>query len=330
MTHFSSWEEIAPTATKAELKLKQEVKGEKLCNLGSFDLLLPEPGDWSQIPTHRKIRAEVLHFILTNPKKAEVSPTGILLSGAYISGDLDLSYVKGLPNIYFSGCRFEKEVTATKTSWSEDLQLIHCVIPSFQASGIEVSGQINLEGSFFGYHAQTLQRNSKTPTESGRKSTLDLQDARIGNSLLLPSAAVFGGLRVASAKISGQLNCEEATLTTSLPFYKEERSRSDQAHPNYALDLQEIEVGRSFLFRYVVTCEDAVNFVRASVDGFDDTGTTWKVHEDTSFDGFTYNHLHGKLDHVEHLNWLSVGDTFEDQFYPQPALLHKSVEGFIL
>ncbi len=45
MQRFKSWDEIEPTATEAEWKLKEAVEAGDVCVLGTGDLP-PEPDDW--------------------------------------------------------------------------------------------------------------------------------------------------------------------------------------------------------------------------------------------------------------------------------------------
>ncbi|CRL15646.1 hypothetical protein [Phaeobacter italicus] len=177
MPRFKSWDEIEPTATKAERALIERLR--------RAEDLVSNPGEsklpyitWSEVIAgeygDRHIRATVLKTILLNFRFDPSDLQTLRIESCFISGPLDLSHQAELPSFHAHNCVFECGFKATSTRWTQDLQLTHCRIPYFQASGAELGGQLNADGSSFGFTKEPV------PVEPDQTEpfTLNLQDER--------------------------------------------------------------------------------------------------------------------------------------------------------
>ncbi|WP_271881862.1 hypothetical protein, partial [Phaeobacter italicus] len=173
MQRFKSWDEIEPTATEAEWKLKEAVEAGEFCRCGAGGQTPPEPDDWSNLPSDRHIRADVLRFfLLGGGQDCPATEFGVGLEDALISGTLDLMDCEIAGNMLLNNCMFQHGIYATRYTASKDLRLASCKLPFLTASGLKVGGQLNCSGAEFQKQGETA---------------LDLQNATIGQSLFLSS-----------------------------------------------------------------------------------------------------------------------------------------------
>ena len=183
MQRFKSWDEIEPTATEAEWKLKEAVEAGDVCVLGTGDLP-PEPDDWSSLPTDRHIRADVLRFLLLGGCKAcRVTELGVALAGAFVSGELNLTDCEVPNNVLLQNCRFQNGIYTTRCTALKDVRLISCKLPFLEAAGIKICGQLECSGAEIGNKAKIGNKGEKA---------LNLQDANIGRALFLSNAKISG------------------------------------------------------------------------------------------------------------------------------------------
>ena len=149
MLRFKSWAEIEPTATKAEKRLKQTAEEGKACVCGPDDGIPDVPETWGDLPEERQIRAEVLRHILLSEDGCDTTEKGILLHGAYISGNLDLSDRHIPCNLLLQGCRFENRIFMPRSKWLANLRFRNCAIPSMRAAGSVIDGQLSFTNVAF-------------------------------------------------------------------------------------------------------------------------------------------------------------------------------------
>ena len=228
MQRFQSWDEIEPTATEAERKLKAAVEAGEFCRCGAGGQTPPEPDDWSNLPSDRHIRADVLRFFLLGGcSNASVTEVGVLLIGAFVSGQLSLLDSEIAWNMLFHNCVFQHGIYATRCTASKDLRLVSCKLPFLLASGLKVGGQLVCSGAEFQKQGETA---------------LDLQNAEIGQDLILGSAKIFGETDLNGLKTGGQLSCTGAEF---------------QNKGGTALNLQSADIGRDLFLSSTKNCGEA-------------------------------------------------------------------------
>ncbi|MEC8015011.1 MAG: hypothetical protein VX203_03065 [Pseudomonadota bacterium] len=343
MQRFKSWDEIEPTATEAEWKLKEAVEAGYVCRLGTGDLP-PEPeqpDDWSDPPSDRHIRADVLRFFLLGGCKAcSATELGVVLEDALISGTLDLIDCEITGNMLLNNCMFQHGIYATRCTASKDLRLASCKLPFFLARGLKVGGQLSCSGAEFQNQGETA---------------LDLQNAKIGQSLFLSSVKVSGEANLASLKIGGQLDCsgagfknqggralnlQNADIGQSL-FLKSAKfiggvdlkglmtggdlvcSGTEFQNKNAkALNLQSADISQGFIFRDQTTVHGIIDLNAAKCGDLVDDPDCWPDEaqdgENFILNGFTYHRIVGSTDAHTRLKWLARGDHWNCGFFPQP------------
>ncbi|MEX0305447.1 MAG: hypothetical protein AB3N24_23755 [Leisingera sp.] len=287
MQRFTSWSEIEPT--EAERKLMQAAVAGEFCDCGPEGQTPPEPADWSSLPADRHIRADVLRFLLRGGcDSSQVTEVGVMLEGALISGELDLTDCEIRNNMLLHNCRFQKGIHANRCNALKNFRLRSCKLPLLNAAGLKVGGQLNCDGTEF---------------QNQNGTALNLQDADIGRTLSLDSVKILGAADLNGLKTGGQLDCEGAEF---------------QNKDGMALNLQNAVIGQGFLFRDQVTVQGAVNLNAAYCGSLADDPECWPDSGHLILDGFTYHRLHGATDARTRLNWLARGDRWKGEFFPQP------------
>jgi hypothetical protein len=290
MQRFKSWDEIEPTATEAEWKLKEAVEAGDVCVLGTGDLP-PEPDDWSNLPTDRHIRADVLRFFLLSedyyPEK------WITLSGAYISAELNLANCDISVDLKLCGCRFQHPIFAPMTTWQRSLTLQFCNIPAIDLSAAHIAVQLSFKNSSFGPAVDYALR---------------LQATRVDEDFFLGPSTISGAAHLMRLMVGGQLSCRGCNISC-----KQEAA----SPPDFGLTLQGAKVKSDFFFDGL-ECDSPINLASAHVQNLAIEQKCWPPRGDFILDGFTYERLDGGTDAKSWLEWLANGDTWKGEFFPQP------------
>jgi len=127
-------------------------------------------GEW---PARRTVRAEVLaKLLLGGPEPAAGKVAALKLSGAWITGPLDLAGAAVTHYIELHDCRFERKVLISEAQ-AGTVRLIRCLIPRLEASRLALEGDLHL---------------ARCVIPQGMRLT----DAKIGTDLLLNQATIGG------------------------------------------------------------------------------------------------------------------------------------------
>ena len=297
MQRFKSWDEIEETIeggpTEAERKLKAAVETGKFCRCGPDGETPPEPDDWSNLPTDRHIRADVLRFFLLGGcLDAPVTEVGVLLKGALVSGELHLNDCVVPWNMLFHNCLFQHGISAIRCNALKNVRLVACKLPFLEAAGLNVGYQMDCTNAEF---------------QNKGKRALNLQNANIDQSLFLSFAKIFGTADLSGLKTGGQLSC------TGTRF---------QNKGGTALNLQNANIAKDFFFRDRVAVKGDVDLSAAKCGDLVDDPDCWpdptQGHKNLILDGFTYRRIVGSTDARTRLNWLAGGDHWDGEFLPQP------------
>ncbi|WP_145958064.1 hypothetical protein [Phaeobacter piscinae] len=314
-----------------------------VCVLGNDDLP-PEPeqpGDWSDPPSDRCIRADVLRFFLLGGcSDASVTEVGIRLAGAFISGELHLNDCVVPWNMRLHNCLFQNGIRANRCNALKNVRLVACQLPFLEAASLNVGYQMSCSSTEFQStvgRALTLQganigqglflssvkisgeanlasltigdqldcSGAEFKNEGGR--ALNLQGATIGHDLFLRAAKIFGEADLKSLTIGGQLECSAAEF---------------QNKHRRALNLQSADISQGFIFRGQTTVQGVIDLSAASCGDLVDDPNCWpneaQGRKNLVLDGFTYHRIIGPTDARTRLNWLAKGDTWRGEFFPQP------------
>lgn len=146
---------------------------------GNFDRLsdgsLPEPAE-----AGRSVRAGLLRFLIVGgPAAPAVHEKGIRISGALVTGMLDLEGCRVPRDIGLVDCRFEGAVVL-RSAVIDTMYLDGSVLPALLAARLETRGDVLLRGAIF-------------------DGPVQLEGARIGGSLVADGARFAGGTDLAIA-----------------------------------------------------------------------------------------------------------------------------------
>lgn len=337
--HFKSWDDITPPPNAAEKKLKAAAETGVFCKLGPDDQIPEDPEDWQNLTEAqeaRHIRAEVLRLILLNRKGCDTSEGGVMMDGAYISGSLSLSDCTISGNLLLHGCRFESQIFATRSKWASNLRLRTCALPALSAMAAELRGQLVCEGAdfnspegeaiklqgakvkedlFLRYSTLNGSADLNGITVGGQLScegasfdtpkgnALTLQGAEVRQALSLDNATLNGSADLIGIKIGGQLTCNGAKFNTP---------KDD------ALILQAAEITGGLFLRNIAQIRGALDLQAAKTSTLVDDLHSYPPTSELILDGFTYDRINGPTDARTRLDWLSKGDRWNGEFFPQP------------
>ena len=125
--------------TPAEQQLIKACKTGEPCTLGDGKL----PLDGTPSP-ERKIRADLLRYlILGGCEECNVEGWGVMLTGAYVTGELDLSFAVARGVTRLMECRFDINIIALQTRF-ELVNLTGSAIQALKAQRAKVAGSVYL------------------------------------------------------------------------------------------------------------------------------------------------------------------------------------------
>ncbi|MDN3356014.1 hypothetical protein [Actinomadura sp. DC4] len=175
-------------------------------------------GDWGP---ERTVRAKVLRALLLGVPAGEGEVAALRLSGARVTGTLDLQYATAEQAIRLWGCHFEKApvlygaklrqlnlseswlpgLTAATLQVGGVLRLTDCRVPGeIQLGGAKISGAVFLDRAHLG---------------GDKTAALQLYQAVIGDDLWAPGLTVQGEVDLNGARVAGAITLDDATLDAS-------------------------------------------------------------------------------------------------------------------
>ena len=220
MTHpntLAEWEALTGDAalTAPEHKLIAACRDGKVCKLG--DGKRPEGPD-----PERNIRADLLRWLIVcGCANCMTHEQGVQLVGAYITGQLDVSFATAKGLTLLTRCRFSKSIEALQTRF-ELLNLADSSLPSLNAQGAEVkgdvflrdgfeaTGEVSLSGASIGGHLDCS--NGCFSNEDG--DALNAQGAEVKGGVFLPDGfEATGEVSLSGASIGGHLDCSNGCFS---------------------------------------------------------------------------------------------------------------------
>jgi hypothetical protein len=279
--------------------------------VGEFDRLgdgqRPSADDAS-----REVRAAFLRFLaLGGDDRHRPHEKGVRISGAWVSGVLDLEGCRIERDVGLKDCRFDA-TPVLRYAVIDNLFLDGSLLPGLQAERLEarggvslkgatVTGEVRLTGSRIGGN---LSLDGATIGEPAR--TALSADAVVVRSVELRGTTLLGETRMTGARIDGDLDLTGAQL--SFP-------------DGEALHLNRITVRDGMFLRGGAKIDGALDLTGASIDTLHDDEASWPAPGNLLLNRCLYNALiGGPVDARRRLQWLSrqSPERWGEDFWPQP------------
>lgn len=192
----------------------------------------------------RTVRASVLRSLLLTSPQREGEIAALKITGARITGVLDLKYATIDAAIRLSHCRFD-DAPDLYGAQLRQLNLSTSVLPGLTAATVRVEGVLRMtdcrmrgpvrlsgaqiSGALFMERAEFTALDDSEPV-------LQLNQVSIGDDLWAPEVRAHGQVRLTGATVAGRINVQDA-----------EFDRPD----GIALDAQNLTVGAHVRARYI-------------------------------------------------------------------------------
>lgn len=198
--------------SEAEKKLIEGCKRGELTTLGNGS----RPKRSSKA---RTIRADLLRYlILGGCEQCRVHEKGVQLEGAWIVGELDLSFASAKGAVYLLGCALAEPLVAHQASFDR-LALNGSSLTGLNAVGATIRGSVFLrklesvgEVSFAGTEIGGQLLCNGAELNGGERKALNADNAKIRGGVFLDNLKSTGEVSFVGAEIAGQLSAEEAEL----------------------------------------------------------------------------------------------------------------------
>ncbi|MFI0445895.1 pentapeptide repeat-containing protein [Actinomadura sp. 6N118] len=175
-------------------------------------------GSWGP---ERTVRAEVLRTLLLSGKSADGEIAALRVTGARITGTLNLHNADVPFAIRFHECHFESELMVYGAEIRQ-LSLSRSYFPGLEGTALSVArivhfsncrvpGSLRLGGARFA-GALFLNGAHIGDADSPQDQVLQLNHATIENDVVAPGLVVHGEIRLNGASIAGSLVLDEAVL----------------------------------------------------------------------------------------------------------------------
>ena len=279
--------------------------------VGEFDRL----GDGSRPETDdpaREVRAAFLRFLaLGGDERHRPHEKGIRVSGAWISGVLDLEGCRIERDIGLKDCRFDA-VPVFRFAVIDNLFLDGSWLPGLQAERLEARGGVSLKSAAVNGELQltgsriegSLSLDGATVGSTGRTALLaDNIEAR---AVEMRGATLTGETRMTGARIDGDLDLTGATLVFP---------------DGEALHLNRTRVRGGLFLRGGARVDGALDLTGASIDTLHDDEASWPAKGNLLLNRCLYNALlGGPVDAGRRIAWLALQspERWGEDFWPQP------------
>jgi len=269
------------------------------------------------------VRAEVLRFLaLGGDEQAPVHEAGILISGAWIEGELSLEGVTVSISLSLRNCHFEQPLILRSAQFSGDLEFDNTYFPGIRGDGLTCMRDLFLRGGTASndlvrlvgatVHGDFDLTGAKLRGIGQESLMLDGIDVK-GSLHFGPHFVADGPIRLSAAHIGRRLDCRGATFKGSFTKGK----------PNRAVNMRGATIDgvldvRGVRLEHVVLADASARFLEDDVD-------SWLA--DVVLNGFQYQGLahDSPTDCISRLGWLHkqspahLGETEAARlFCPQP------------
>lgn len=218
------------------------------------------PATAEQWPQEREIRASLIRWICVDRSaRDQIDPKGLLVFGAKIVGQLDLTHVSPPFGLAFRHCRLMEDAVLASAHLPE-LDLQGTWVCSLMADNIRVDGSVWFNEGFRGGRVRLFGAQIAGDLECGNslfqnpgEMALGAERVTVKGSVFLKGSQIHGEVRLLDAQIGSSLNCAGATLNSG---------------PNsLALMADRVTIGGSVQLRDGFRAIGQVRFLNASVRG---------------------------------------------------------------
>lgn len=337
--------------TPAERKLIENCKIGEVTTLGDGS----RPDGPNQ---ERAIRADLLRYLfLGGCEQRRVHERGVLVEGAWIVGELDLSFARAKGAFHLHQCAFAEPLLANEASFDR-FDLTGSSLPGLVAEGATIKGDVFLRDlestggvSFSGAEICGQLSCNGAKLNGGDGFALNAQSALIRGGVFLTSLKSTGEVSFTGAEISGQLSAKYARLSGGRGkafngqratikggvFLHDMKSDGELslsgAHIGIALSIKRTELNggkgpalnaQRMIVTGTVFLESMrriigrVNLYAAQLGDLADDEQSWSVESPLQLVGLSYENLAGPLHLPFRKSWLKNGAIFKGKFHPQP------------
>lgn len=334
---------VAPTASSFQPLNAAEAKVLAHLQLGNFDRLgnglLPKPGD-----TDRIVRADFLRLLILGKDDLCLHEKGLRLSGAWITGLLDLEGCRIPRDLGLKDCHFEAS-PVLNSAIIDNLFLDGSILPGLQAERLEargclslrsttIMGEIRLTGARIGGNIEADGVSISTPGIA-----VDAGGLETRGGILLRGAVVRGGINLSMVHLGGDLNAtgacidrpgevalngdamvaggdlalRGATITGEVRVVGARvggdvdcTSASLSQPDGHALSLNRTTIAGAFFLRQNASVVGTLDLTATTMGAIDDEQASWPERGDLLLNRCQYGaFIGGPVDAVSRLDWLS-------------------------
>ncbi len=322
----------------AEAKIVAHLSSGDFDRLG--DGLRPEREDPSRI-----VRAELLRFLILGNNEYRLHEKGLRLSGAWVTGILDLEGCRIPRDIGLKDCCFEAS-PVLRSAIIDNLFLDGSTLPGLQADRLEargclslraaiVTGEIRLRGARVGGNIEADGASIVSPLGI----VLDADGLEARGAILLRGADIRGGINFSAVRLGGDLNAVGARIERpgevalngdtvvaggdlalrGATIVGESRllgarfggdidcTSATLSQPDgYALRLNRAIIDGAFFLRQGASVEGVLDLTATSIGAIDDEQSSWPKTGDLLLNRCQYGaFIGGPVDAASRLDWLS-------------------------
>jgi len=330
----------AIAVTDAETRLLAALENGNVADIPSA----PKPDQAEDWKDDHTVRADFLRHLCLHPDTYDIDPRGVQLSGARITGTLDLEAATLHRPLWIIHSRFEA-APILRDAATRTLALHTCHLPGLRADRLSVTGTLRLIGSTFIGEVRlagaTITRNldgTKATFDNAASTAFNAGGLKCGGDVFLHSVTATGETCLLDADITGSLGCTKATfdhpggnalsadrvkccgsvvlrnvIATGGTRLSGAEIKGDldceQAtfdNPGHtAFGAERTQVHGRFFWRSLARPpQGAVNVLHARVGDFADDGSGWPKAGLLKIDGFQYENLGGDTTVHGRCEWL--------------------------
>jgi hypothetical protein len=325
----------------AEAKIVAHLQGGDFDRLG--DGLRPEQHELDD--PERTVRAELLRLLIVGSESYRSHEKGLRLSGAWITGILDLEGCRIPRDIGLKDCRFEAS-PVLRSAIIDNLFLDGSALPGLQADRLEARGCLSMRGAAFTGQIRipgariggSIEADGASITSSdGIALYADGMEARGG--VLMRGADIRGGIILSAARLGGDVNAvgarierpgeialngdgivasgdlalRGATITGETRLLGArfggdvDCTSATLTQPGgYALRLNRTSIDGAFFLRQGAAFEGTLDLTATTIGAIDDEQACWPASGDLLLNRCQYGaFIGGPVDAESRLDWLS-------------------------
>jgi hypothetical protein len=215
-------EQLTPEGlTSAEERMWKAFRRGEVCDLRTGDPMADEPVGAEPWGPQRTVRALVVaRLLLAGPLGEPGRVPALKLSGALVTGLLNLSGGRVLPYLELRDCRFDTELLVPECRFSS-VRLVRCAIPRLEAARLSTKGDLHLRRCVVergvrlaDAHVGTdLVLNQLVVGQDGGGRALAADGLTVAQDLEAELMDVCGELSLRSARIGGRLSLRGSRLS---------------------------------------------------------------------------------------------------------------------